>query len=564
MLLLTEFTNCRVIDPTQTEFTSSEGQLRSVWVDGERVVACQKSNVPDRQEDLAGAIVMAGGIDLHTHIGGGKVNLARLLMADQSLRGPWDATGAADAAGCVWPTVLNGQLYAQMGYTACFEPAMMLSQARHTHLELADTPVLDTGAYVLLGNEDWMLEALGRGIDDARLRCLIAWSVRASQALAVKVVNPGGISAFKFNERELAVDQPHPTYGVTPRDVIRRLTAAVDELGLAHPLHVHASNLGVPGNVAATLATLEAAEGRRIHLTHAQFNCYSGPFSDADVGYAMGSGAERLSRYINQHPNVTLDVGQVVFGQTVTVSADAAAQFRNRVHARPRRWIISDVECQAGCGVVPMRYSDKNYVHSLQWTIGLELLLLIDDPWRVFLTTDHPNGGPFTSYPHLIRLLMDRTFRQSMLATIHPQAASRSLLRELDRQYTLDEIAIITRAAPARILGLEDSGSLRPGMRADMVAYAIKGDWEATFTRAALLLKNGREVVRNGQVIDVSANKRTFTARPEFDPADFGPWSTSIEQWLHLPSQSLEISSDELAAMRDVSVPQATSVRRRR
>ncbi len=278
----------------------------------------------------------------------------------------------------------------------------------------------------------------------------------------------------------------------------------------------------------------------------------------------MGSGAERLSRYVNQHTNVTLDVGQVVFGQTVTVSADAAAQFRNRVHARPRRWIISDVECQAGCGVVPMLYSDKNYVHSLQWTIGLELLLLIDDPWRVFLTTDHPNGGPFTSYPHLIRLLMDRTFRQSMLATIHPQAASRSLLRELDRQYTLDEIAIITRAAPARILGLEDSGSLRPGMRADMVAYAIKDDWEATFTRAALLLKHGREVVRNGQVIDVSANKRTFTARPEFDPADFGPWSTSIEQWLHLPSQSLEISSDELAAMRDVSVPQATSVRRRR
>jgi len=549
MLLLTEFTNCRVIDPTQTGSSSKDGQLSSVWVDGDRIVASKMTGLADRTEDLAGAIVMAGGIDLHTHIGGGKVNLARMLMADQTLREATGATGDMDPAGCIWPTVLNGQLYAQMGYTACFEPAMMLSQARHTHLELADTPILDTGAYVVLGNEDWLLQSLGKGIEDESLKCLVAWSVRASQALAVKVVNPGGISAFKFNERELAVDQPHPVYGVTPRDVIRRMTAAVDELGLAHPLHVHASNLGVPGNVASTLATLEAAEGRRIHLTHAQFNCYSGAFSDADVGYAMGSGAETLSRYVNAHTNVTLDVGQVVFGRTVTISADEAAQFRNRVHARPRHWIISDVECQAGCGVVPMLYSDKNYVHSLQWTIGLELLLLIDDPWRVFLTTDHPNGGPFTSYPHLIRLLMDRTFRQSILATIHPEAAARSLLREHDREYTLEEIAIITRAAPAKILGLKDCGSLRPGMRADLVAYAMRNDWEATFKRAALLLKNGREVVRDGQLTDFTVEKRTFTATPEFDPVDFEPWSGSIEKWLHLPSRSLVISNDELTEM---------------
>ncbi len=144
---------------------------------------------------------------------------------------------------------------------------MMLSQARHTHLELADTPILDTGAYVVLGNEDWLLKAMGQGIEDQSLRALVAWSVRASQALAVKVVNPGGINAFKFNQRALNVDQSHAKYGVTPRDVIRRLTAAIDDLGLPHPLHVHASNLGVPGNIDSTIATLDAAEGRRIHLT---------------------------------------------------------------------------------------------------------------------------------------------------------------------------------------------------------------------------------------------------------------------------------------------------------
>ena len=292
--MLVELQNCRVVDPTQPQLKNSADKLSSIWIDDGRIVTPSDSGATARKEDLRGAIVMAGGIDLHTHIGGGKVNLARMLMADvvgRDRHGHGSSNVNADhPAGCIWPTTLNGQLYARMGYTACFEPAMMLGQARHTHLELADTPILDTGAYVVLGNEDWLLQALGAGLDDARLRSLVAWSVNASQGLAVKVVNPGGINAFKFNQRELAVDQPHGKFGVTPRDVIRRLTAAVDDLGFAHPLHVHASNLGVPGNIESTIATLEAAEGRRIHLTHAQFNCYSGPFSSQDIGYAMGSG----------------------------------------------------------------------------------------------------------------------------------------------------------------------------------------------------------------------------------------------------------------------------------
>ena len=41
-------------------------------------------------------------------------------------------------------------------------------------------------------------------------------------------------------------------------------------------------------------------------------------------------------------------------------------------------------------------------VNAVQWAVGLELLLLIDDPWRVFLTTDHPNGGGFWRYPEII------------------------------------------------------------------------------------------------------------------------------------------------------------------
>ena len=94
--------------------------------------------------------------------------------------------------------------------------------------------------------------------------------------------------------------------------------------------------------------------------------------------------------------------------------------------ASPRKWIGADIECDAGCGVVPFRYREQSYVNALQWAIGLELFLLVSDPWRVVLTTDHPNGGPFTSYPHLIRLLMDKPFRDEQLARLHPDVAAHS------------------------------------------------------------------------------------------------------------------------------------------
>ena len=58
----------------------------------------------------------------------------------------------------------------------------------------------------------------------------------------------------------------------------------------------------------------------------------------------------------------------------------------------------------------------KDFYGALQWAVGLELFLLIDDPWRVFFTTDHPNGAPFTAYPKLFELLMSREARNEMAA----------------------------------------------------------------------------------------------------------------------------------------------------
>jgi formylmethanofuran dehydrogenase subunit A len=200
----------------------------------------------------------------------------------------------------------------------------------------------------------------------------VGWMLRAHQCCAVKVVNAGGIDAFKYNQRHLDVDEPHAHYGITPRQILRTLATAVESLGLAHPLHVHCSNLGVAGNIASTLATINAVEGRRLHLTHAQFHCYG---TDGPHGYS--SAAHQLADVVNENPGISVDVGQLHFGQTVTLSGDTMHQFANRNLARPRKNVFQDTECQAGCGVLPFRYRHDQYVHGLLWSIGMELFLRI-------------------------------------------------------------------------------------------------------------------------------------------------------------------------------------------
>ena len=536
--MLTKLTGGKVYDPEN----GIDGEVRDIFIENGRIISPSPNAKVDHEYPLHGRVVMAGGIDPHTHIGGGKVTIARMLMPEDHI-GHEVAHTELTRAGCghaIPSTLTAGYRYAEMGYTAAFEPAMLPCNARQAHMELGDTPIVDKGAFVMLGSDDFFLRQLAGKADFSAIKDYIAWTMHAAQAIAVKVVNPGGISAFKFNQRKLDLDEKHAYYGVTPRDIILTLARGVKELGVVHPIHIHGCNLGVPGGVETTLDTIKGSEGLPIHLTHIQFHSYG---TEGDMMFS--SGASRVAEAVNTHKNVSIDVGQVMFGQTCTASGDTMRQFVNTRSADPKKWVVMDIECDAGCGVLPFKYRDKSFVNALQWAIGLELFLLVNDPWRLFLTTDHPNGGPFTCYPHLIRLLMDKTFRQEKMRTINQEALKYSTLASLDREYTLYEIAIMTRAGPARSLGLKDRGHLGVGASADITVYDDNPDREAMFATPELLFKNGELIVRNGKIVKV-VNGATHVARPFYDSSIEKPLKAYFDNYLTTRMENFRLSDEEI------------------
>jgi formylmethanofuran dehydrogenase subunit A len=492
-----------------------DGEVRDVCLDDGKVVADVGAEA--RRIDARGMVVMPGGVDIHAHIAGPKVNAARRLSPEERRDHPEDRTELlrSGTAGLVPSTFTTGYRYSLLGYTTVIEAAAPPLAARHVLAELRDTPMIDKAFLILMGNNQVLFELIRQsgGAVSPQLRDAVAWWLQATGGYGVKLVNPGGVELWKRDNGNVqSLDDHVAGFDVTPRQVLEAIGGAVDELGLPHPVHVHPNSLGVPGNAEVTLDTMRTLAGRQAHFAHLQFHCYGGK-----PGGLPRSRAPELLDYLNRHSELTADVGQVMFGPAVTMTADAAVSAVLR-DLGDGKWLNHDTEVETGCGIVPYTYKAGNYVHALQWAIGLELFLLGRDPWQVMLSTDHPNGGSFLSYPKLIRLLMDRAFREDQIGRANQRAIRRTALMDgLDREYTLNEITIITRAAPARRLGLRDKGHLGIGADADVTIYHDRADREEMFATPRYVIKAGELVVEDGDLRRADDGLLLCT-HAEFDP----------------------------------------------
>ena len=537
--MITKLQNARIYDP----INRINGKIKDLYIKNGHVIDKPKHGEKvSTTINLKNKIIMAGGIDIHSHIAGGKVNLARLLLPEEHRKYLYSSSEKL-RSGSGLGTCSSfhiGYKYAKLGYTAVFEPAVLPSNARSAIIEMSDIPFIDKGTYTVLSNDDFLLKLIQKKTNQKKINDYVAWILHSTKGLGIKIVNPGGINAFKFNQRTLDLDEKNKKYGITPRSILKVLTKSLIDLKAPHPIHVHGCNLGVPGNVNTTIKQISAVEGKPMHLTHIQYHSY-----DNKGDKKFSSGANLLAENINKNKNITCDVGQIMFGQTVTASADTMSQYRNHHFAHPKKWICADIECDAGCGIVPFEYRDKNFVNALQWAIGLELFLLIKDPWRIYLTTDHPNGAAFTAYPRLIKLLMDKSYRDNEFEKINKEAQKSSVLKNLKREYSLYDIAILTRAGPAKVLGLNNIGHLGLGAKANITVYNDKKDKEEMFEKPFMVIKDGEIIVKNGNIQKVF-NGKFYTAETDYDKGIEKEIKSYFEKYMGRRMENFKIQNQEL------------------
>ena len=520
--------------------------------------------------DASGKVVMPGGVDLHTHIAGPKVNLGRLMRPEDHYNSIVKLIPGIrrSGTGLTTPsTTVTGYKYAKMGWTTVIDPASPPLKNRHTHEELDDTPILDKAVFILMDSNWIVLSYLEKG-EIEKCAAFVAWLLKATKGYAIKIVDPGvAIPWSRGKGYGLDLDDQIPPFNLTPREIIRGLCKVNKMLKLPHPIHVHCNRLGIPGNYHTTLNTMKAVsdlanEEVNIHITHVQFNSYGG------VGWAnLKSKAEEIAKYVNSTSHASLDMGQIIFGEATTMTADAPFEYA-LYHTTKWKWGGAEVEAEAAAGIVPFTYKRRNYVNAIQWCIGLEVALLVEDPWKVVLTTDHPNGGPFTSYPQVIAWLMSKKAREKVINKLNKRALREVVLPSIDREYGLYEIAVITRAGPAKLLGLESiKGHLGPGADADIAIYDLNPDEmdfsenyeaiERAFSSAAYTIKGGEIVVKEGELVKYNYGK-TYYVEAKVENALLNEVMEEVKKkfqdWYTVSFENYEIKDHEIRHLKPIKV----------
>ncbi|OPX67020.1 MAG: dihydroorotase [Methanoregulaceae archaeon PtaB.Bin056] len=509
--------NAFVIDP----ISGIKGEVMDIAINKGKIV----EEAPPGSEiiDAAGCLTLPGGIDSHSHVCGTKVNFGRYMSPEDMRAGRTARKGVMHVtSGYSVPTTFgNSYRYSTMGYTTILEGAMAPLEARHTHEEFTATPHQDMLANTLFDGNWSIMEAVQEK-DTRRAAAVVAWVLAAAKGFAIKLTNPGGTEAWGWGEDVHSVHDPVPKFGVTPAEIISTMIRANELLNLPHSVHLHCNNLGVPGNYQTTLDTIELApdlnrERQSLYLTHVQFHSYGG-----STWRDICSKSEDITRAVNNRPQVVMDMGQIMFGRTTTMTADGPMEFKLYM-LHHNKWSNHDVELETGSGIIPVYYGRKSLVNCVMWSIGLELALLTRNPWQCLLSTDSPNGAPFVKYPEIIALLMSRRLRENERRMIDPRTEHFVPLFAIERELDWYEIAVMTRAAQAKALGITriGKGYLAPGAEADVAIFSIRPDQVdpsvdyqqvmAGFSRTRYTIKRGRIVARDGEVVVEGANSTIWT-----------------------------------------------------
>ena len=418
--------NGTVYDPAN----GIEGEKMDIFVAEGKIVDEIK---PDEIIDATDKTVMAGGIDVHSHVATYGLNLARFTFG--------------------FPTVGEiGDTYARMGYTHVNEPLMTLNTASYVHHELSSIPLVDTSALLVLSLYDIDKEI--REGDKASVKSALPLLLDLTKSIGIKIYDIRVRYAKKgFFYRGIDVTKClkffYDLYKA-PKVLLRTYPELLDEdTDLLRGFCMAHIGSGIADDVRYEAAIEILKKGGAVDLGIVS------PYQDEAVNMRIGYGA-------------------------------ATEKFMSMDIGLEQPLIISEVD-------------EKREGNTKSLRFALDALEYLPSSIISF-STDSPSGCLFSSYPKLFAWLLSRGNRKELMP---------------DAEYSLYELAQITRTNPARQLGLENKGHLGIGADADIAIYDLDENTEGRelekrLGNCSFLLKGGEAIIKEGKLNKERARKETF------------------------------------------------------
>lgn len=383
--------------------------------------------------DARGGVAMAGAIDVHSHL----LAVSRLARAACNESHPAQSVLESYAS----PRALAEEYLAQ-GITFFVEAGLTATQLEdmaNSRLTLG----MEYGALRLAGTSEG---SSANESDEAN-----------ENFLSIKYVGEKGLASFWAD--------------------VRLKTEA--------PPHIHLPHLAEGEGISTIELLLGKLGEKRCHLSHLSHYAFE------DFRGKLRPATKKAAKLLDKCRNVTFDLAPITFGRTLAFTVDE--KLFDRIAKGNAESSVS--RKNSPYRALPYTFKKESYMDSMLWIAGMELLLYIKDLSRACLSIDFPSGGGIAgSYPLIIACLMDKDKRDAVLKSLNRSAVSVSSLGSIAREYSLYEIATVTRSAPATVCKLAERGHLGAGALADVVIYEKSADIEKMFAAPRVVIKDGQVI----------------------------------------------------------------------
>ncbi len=505
--------NGLVFDP----LNQIEGEIKDILVESGKIVEKFTNENDITEIGASGKTVIPGAIDMHTHVASQQVNWARLLGAnDKQFKEEWQGLTLEKIA----------KDYISMGYTFILEANVFPSLAKQTVFNFKQLPVLDKAMLLNISNL-WPLELEFQKGKIKELSIFLSDLLTKTYGFGVKVYNPFENVAWNFKELRDDISKPGRLYNFSSLDVYENIVKCVETLGLPHSTHAHIEgyeneignrNLITLLEKIASLnlkspqeSKLDTKRTQIFHIAHA--NAYNNDGKN-----------ENLINLLNENQDFDVDVAFVGFNPiNPLITSDRrliSTLLTESILENPYKLISSAVEFE-GDSFVSLRCFDKNnFNHCVLWGNALDLALKINNKFQISLSLNFPNYANITDIPEIATWLFSKQAREDFMKGLNSEFLRNHPLCSNEKSLSFSEFVTITRASPAKSLGLRDiKGNLGVGADADINILDINIEAENISRRCEPIknaLENVEYVIKAGNIakkqnkIDLTINGSIF------------------------------------------------------
>lgn len=501
--------NGLVFDP----LNEISGEKKEILIEKSKVVDKFSSQEDIKEIDASGKTVIPAAIDIHAHIASQQVNWARLLGSkNRKFIETWNRL-----------TLKNIAVdYISNGYTFIIDANVYPSLSKQTIFDFSNLPVLDKGMLLNVSNL-WVLEDEFQRVKTEEISYFISDILAMCKGFGIKAYNPFEAESWNFKELRDNIEQGGRLYNFSSLDVYKNLTNAVENLKLPHSVHAHIEgyeNKVGKNNLKIILENIKLSDIVRekekpterdqiFHLAHA--NSYN----------IDGDNSELLS-IINSNNYIDLDLGFIGFDDINPLITSDRRLINN--HMKKENGEIKVIrtanETEGDSFVSFRKFDKKNRDHCMLWANSLELALKTENKWQIQLSFNFPHYSHVKNLPKIVSWLISVKARENLMKNMNSEFLNDTSLNEITDILTFNDIITITRASPAKSLGISEmKGNISPGADGDVNIIDIdldEIDISKEYDKVEKSLENIEYVIKGGKIIkkkdkiDLESNGKIF------------------------------------------------------